>query len=293
MIDILIDADPPVYSCGYAAEEHTYELIVADPEDELHQMHWNDGNLMKQWKAKYIGKEGWEFLDQTKLVRPLGVELAKNILQGKLHGIVKAVGDKYGDFGNIRLFLSGPGNFREELATIAGYKANRKEEAKPVYYQQLRNLMTEEWGAEVVHGQEADDAISIMAHNYPDFSSYVVASIDKDLDQIPGWHYNYDKEVFYFVEPEEAEMFFYEQALSGDSADNIPGCKGIGPVKAQKILKDCPLEDAWQIVVGTYEISMGKGAEYAGLSAEEAALETARLVRMRQYEEELWNPPAA
>src|SRR5699024_1694780 len=33
-------------------------------------------------------------------------------------------------------------------------------------------------------------------------------------------------------------MFFYAQMLTGDSVDNIPGCKGIGPAKAYDILTD-------------------------------------------------------
>jgi len=38
------------------------------------------------------------------------------------------------------------------------------------------------------------------------------------------------------------------QCLTGDNADNIPGLKGIGPKKAEKILKGIPEKRRWNRV---------------------------------------------
>ena len=70
----------------------------------------------------------------------------------------------------------------------------------------------------------------------------ILVSIDKDLDTVPGWHYNYDKKITYFVTPEEASYNFYYQLLVGDSSDNIKGAVGVGPAKAKKILSECKTE---------------------------------------------------
>ena len=42
------------------------------------------------------------------------------------------------------------------------------------------------------------------------------------------------------------------QCLTGDTADNIKGIKGIGPKKAEKILQGVPLERRWNRVRAAY-----------------------------------------
>ena len=80
-------------------------------------------------------------------------------------------------------------------------------------------------------GSEADDFLGI----HQDDSS-VICGIDKDLLQIPGKHYNYDKKVSQVVTPLEGWRNFFTQVLTGDASDNIPGLPRIGPVKAMSIL---------------------------------------------------------
>lgn len=72
--------------------------------------------------------------------------------------------------------------------------------------------------------------------------SCIIASTDKDLDLIPGWHYNFVKGVKYFVDDEEAIYNFYYQCLVGDTADGVKGVPGIGPKKAAAILSQCSTE---------------------------------------------------
>ncbi|MGH7746922.1 MAG: hypothetical protein ACREQ5_19535, partial [Candidatus Dormibacteria bacterium] len=110
--------------------------------------------------------------------------------------------------------------------------------------------------------------------------------IDKDLDQIPGKHYNFMKEVSYEVSKEEAQRFFYFQLLCGDSIDNVPGCKGIGPKKADKALEGIETEeDFQQECLKAYEVAYGKKK---GL---ELIVKYGQVLKIRQsQEEQLWRP---
>lgn len=122
------------------------------------------------------------------------------------------------------LFLSGSNNFRYKVATILPYKGNRKKE-KPRYYWDIREYLTDYYQAEIVDGMEADDALGIRAS--PDS---VICSNDKDLNQIPGWHYDFTKDYLYYTNQEQSDFYFFKQMLVGDSIDNIPGIKN--PEKA-------------------------------------------------------------
>lgn len=122
-------------------------------------------------------------------------------------------------------------NFRFEI--YPEYKANRKA-PKPEWYEEIRQHLIAEYRTEVVFGREADDALGIAQSE-----DSCIVSIDKDLDQVPGLHYDFVKDVMYEVSKENALRFFYYQLLVGDSTDNIPGCKGIGPKKAETFLEGC------------------------------------------------------
>jgi hypothetical protein len=66
----------------------------------------------------------------------------------------------------------------------------------------------------------------------------VVCHIDKDLNMIPGWHWNFKKKELYYTSPQDSFVFMSLQLLTGDAADNIPGIWGIGPNKAENILQN-------------------------------------------------------
>lgn len=140
-------------------------------------------------------------------------------------------------------------NFRFTL--FPEYKANRVQ-PKPEHYLMLREYLTDQYFATVVHGQEADDAIGIAAMQEP---QSVVCTIDKDLDMIPGWHYNFVQDRLYLINELEAFRAFYRQCLEGDKGtDNIEGCAGIGKVKAERILVGCESEtEMFEAVLRTYE----------------------------------------
>ncbi len=133
-----------------------------------------------------------------------------------------------------RLFLTGKGNFRSEVAKTLEYKGNRKDTPKPQYYQEIRDYLMNVHGAEMINFQEADDAMGIEQMKYK--GSSVIVSIDKDMRMIPGWHYNFVKQRLDYVTKDEANWWFFRQLLTGDMTDNIKGVPGMGPKTAEKLL---------------------------------------------------------
>jgi 5'-3' exonuclease len=137
-------------------------------------------------------------------------------------------------------------NFRFKL--YADYKANRKNKPKPSHYKFLRGYLQDEFYASVIENEEADDALAQMLSEKSS-EHRVLCTIDKDLDQVPGWHYNFVDERFYNISELESWRAFYTQCLVGDQVDNIDGCPGIGKVKSNKMLEGCLNENEMLEVV--------------------------------------------
>jgi len=174
------------------------------------------------------------------------------------------------------VFLSGKGNFRKDVAVTREYKGNRPSE-KPAYLQEVRQHLLDTHPSDLSVNEEADDRIAIEATRLGNGS--IICSIDKDFDQVPGWHYNFVKNEVYYVTAAQGLLSFYCQILVGDRIDNIQGVKGIGPVKAKKHFQDCKTERAM----------FEKCVELLG--SEERAIENGRLLYLRRHVGEIWQPP--
>jgi hypothetical protein len=186
--------------------------------------------------------------------------------------------DKCGYVDRWQLYLTGKDNFRYNIAVTAPYKGNRVDKVKPKHLAAVRQHLVDHWGAVVYDGIEADDAIATDATTLGDEG--VIVSLDKDLDQVAGWHYNFIKKTAYCITPEKAVHNLYMQILTGDNADNIIGLKGIGPVKAEKILEGAVDEcEMYQRCVEAYD------------GVEERVIENAHLLFLRRHEGQIWKPP--
>lgn len=126
------------------------------------------------------------------------------------------------------VYLSGGENFRKEIDS--NYKANRKDKPKPKWLQACREYLVVEWNASVTDGYEADDALAAAQTD-----STFICSLDKDLLQVPGMHYNWVKDEEYYITPHQGLYNFWTQTLVGDVADNITGIRGLGPKKTAKL----------------------------------------------------------
>jgi hypothetical protein len=243
-LHLIIDADPLVYSCGFSAETTAYHLVTEDQETgEITEAYFApyDGTTAGKRMQKYLqDNPQLEVIEKERRVIPDTEENAIAAVRTKLFSIEKEIREHYGieEFSRITTILSGPGNFREAIATRFPYKGNRDPLHKPYWYQRIRDYITGSWGGIVVYGREADDECSILAHKcLVDGEDYIIATIDKDLDQIPGEHFNYLKRVFYATTDTESEQFFWEQCLSGDATDGIPGCWKLGAARAKQLVR--------------------------------------------------------
>lgn len=309
-VDVLVDLDPAVYACGFAAQSTEYALVAEDEEGNLREAHFaadkeqSAGDKMKGWVKSL--PEGTSVIDKQRIITPEPVDHALHILNRHLDTIYYAVKELPAMAGKslgFRGFLSGSDNYRNSIAKQAVYKGNRDPTARPYHYQALREHANKYWDTVVSKGCEADDLISIMADQAAtQHRDYVVISIDKDLDQIPGFHYNPDKRVFYSQDRDSALLYFYQQSLSGDATDNIPGCYKIGAVKAEKFIAEevAEFEEInlaaekylWSRIEDAYIASAQFfGCPYTAQSGSDVAIETARLVYIQRAPRELWNPP--
>jgi len=178
----------------------------------------------------------------------LGERYCGILVEHRLNKIQKTLGLK-----TFEGYLTGSGNFRNKVATIAPYKGNRKQ-PRPKYYQYIRDYLCRNHRAVIIEGMEADDMLAIRQTMLGDRS--VIISRDKDLRQVQGWHYGYasgkqkEFKLKYYDELGEIHLnkkkltgggakFLFAQAILGDATDNIKGLKGCGDVKAYEVLKDC------------------------------------------------------
>lgn len=144
------------------------------------------------------------------------------------------------------VLLTGRNNFRKNIVydhlpeghkyyNQKAYKANRKGTELPPFIKDMSEHLNNHHPTYTVDNAEADDGLGVWATEHPD--STIIVAVDKDLDMIPGWHYNPTKDLQYEVTPHEALEFAAIQILTGDSVDNIPGlfaCTGIRCTKAIK-----------------------------------------------------------
>lgn len=186
--------------------------------------------------------------------------------------------------------LSDTTNWRQEV--YPPYKRNRKDKRKPLLLPFLRDHVLTKMDALTLPTLEGDDVLGILATDQTIVpGNKVIASIDKDLKTIPGFHYRFRDESFFDTSEDEADRFHLMQTLAGDPTDGYPGCPGIGMTRAARIIGSAPtLPEAWAAVVQTYD--------KAGLS-ESTAIEQARVARIlrsgeynfKRKEVNLWQPP--
>ena len=177
-------------------------------------------------------------------------------------------------------YITGKGNFREKIAVTAPYKGNRSG-ARPKHYEFIRDYLLTDWAFKLVEGEEADDAIAICATSLG-VGNFIICSTDKDFLQVPGDHYNFVKREKRNVSTSDGLRSFYEQVLTGDRVDNIVGLRGVGPVKAGKLLRDCDSEQSYYSA--TVEAYSGDV---------ERVVENGQLLWLRRYPGQLWQPPCS
>jgi len=167
------------------------------------------------------------------------------------------------------------------------YKANRKTNRKPAGYGALVEWAKDAasgrgWQVETFPEVEGDDVLGLLYG-----PGDVIVSDDKDMLTLPGRHLRAG--LLVDVSPVEADQAFFTQVLTGDSSDNYPGCQGVGPVGAAKLLKGVtdPAE-MWARVLAAFH-KAGHSTQFAITQAR-----CARILRAGEYAGNgpiLWTPP--
>ena len=183
--------------------------------------------------------------------------------------------------GNVIVLADGGSTYRKKL--YPDYKANRKDrykdqtEAEKKEFEQFlaefanafKRLQSKGHLILKQRGLEADDLAAWIVGKRREFGvgeTWLISSdrdwdllIDDDVSRfstvtrkettVQNWdeHYNFDK-----------EMYLTFKCLAGDQGDNIPGIKGIGPKRAEQLIKQygdlfdiynsCPIESKYKFI---------------------------------------------
>ena len=174
--------------------------------------------------------------------------------------VVKSLANSY-NCGNVIITADwGSSSYRKEI--LPEYKQNRKdkyatqtEEEKQAFidffeeYEETLELLAEEYQVLRFKGVEADDLAAHLVKRKVDYGLEDVWLISSDRDWdlliqdgVSRFSYVTRKEVtidnwsdHYNVTPEEYISF---KCLTGDKGDNVPGINGIGPKRAEGLIRD-------------------------------------------------------
>lgn len=220
---ILVDGDIYAYRCAASAEKTKYlvefprltgiqnagQFLYAETHKEAKELAGEHGRI---WNRKEVQPLEFALQACKTAIDALLVKLSPN---------------------KVSIFLSPDRNFRHDIARTKPYKGNRVQ-PKPKYLKEIEKYLVEQYGATFGNNVEADDEIGTALSK--EAANAISVSIDKDLLQISGWHYNWVNDTVQWITPKQADYNFYTQLLTGDTTDNVPGISGMGPKGAEKLL---------------------------------------------------------
>lgn len=125
--------------------------------------------------------------------------------------------------------------FRNAIAQEKKYKGNRKGDDPYHYTNKYEDMayvyeyINSRYQTLFFDDLEADDILSMLQRE-----ETFVFSHDKDLKQVPGWHWDMDKRCLFKITEEEGFVSLLKQILTGDSTDNFGGLKGFGKGALEK-----------------------------------------------------------
>jgi len=283
----IIDGDIVVYRAGFASQDYIHKVLD------------QEGNVLDEFSSKAEANDFSELVAMSEEIKPI---IETEIIP-KSHDDVDMIVDVMiknvivgAEATDYIIYLSGKTNFRNTAATIREYKGNRSNSERPVHYDYIREYIADKHPTVESENCEADDLCAMRL-----FSEYkkaedtkrksdcqaILCSIDKDLMNIPGYHYNIKDKKIEWVTKSIANKHFAKQLLTGDNVDNIPGIsyfsdkkKKIGPKTAEKLLEDCNnLKELSDAVKSIYK-------EFAGENWEDKLQEVGTLLWMQRHPEQ-------
>lgn len=280
---LLVDADIVAYRCSATADGRKYTV---------------DGKVF-QYKKEATKHANLKGLDPKKDIKLTFVPEPETKALLNVSGIMKAL-KKETEAHKVECYLTPDILFRSEYAS--DYKKNREGLRKPHHLKACKKYLEDRHHAEQLDGYEADDLLAIRARQLIEEGKYtpIIASLDKDLDMVSCYHYQWTKKCFYFVTPEEGTLNFYRQVLTGDKTDNIPGLWKVGPVTADKILEGLDGSSSYDCYLKVLEAYIERTPKEEGESDEDFykkvirdVTKNARLLYILHKLGEVWYPPVA
>src|SRR5690606_32710854 len=221
---VAVDSDLIVYKSAFAVEKVRYKLFD------------NEGNLVDRFDSAKACKSYIDDLEGMLDVDVSGYTRESEKTIGTEEDAIKACDTMVANIKKnvkgkqYKFYLTGKGNYREEISKTLVYKGNREEMVKPVHYQVVKDHLINHYDAILVNGAEADDACTVIGAKgyYNNKINTCVVTADKDLLGSPGYLYNFMHNEWVYQDELEADRFFFKQLLTGDKAvDTILGLENV------------------------------------------------------------------
>lgn len=282
----IIDADILLYRIGFAGQDYNHKVLVED-------------EVMKEFSSKKDANDFVSLIATDDIhpvieteIKPKAHDDVEMMLEVMLKNILAN-----SNSNSYMMYLSGPNNFRNDVATHLEYKGNRDPNSRPYHYQFIKDYILENHSSILSDNCEADDVCSINL--WSEFKKSretkrksdcgaILCSIDKDLLGTPGYHYDIAKQKITWQTPSAANRHFAKQMLTGDRVDNIPGIsyysdkkKKVGPKTADSIITDNmrSTKKMYEAVSKVYQ-------EWAGEDWKDKLQETGTLLYMQREPEQ-------
>jgi 5'-3' exonuclease len=232
-----------------------------------------DADVLR-YEVGFAVEASWRYMHAERgeeVVDPPPFEMALEILENRISNICAVVGATQPPI----CFFTGNTNFREHIAKRRKYKDRAGN--RPYHYYNITAYIKGKYEWREVEGLEADDLMAIEQTKRR--NETIICSRDKDLKQVPGWHYGWEvgnQPQFGPIEVDDlgwlelkgsalkgaGSLYFFSQVLTGDPTDTIPGLPKFGGARAYNLLKDCSsYEEAESKVFEMYHAVFGERAE--------------------------------
>jgi len=231
LVYLLIDGDIVAYRAAAVTDGRMYTIKGGNPE----QVWKYKAEAVEYCEDRGIDKS---IIDLTFFPDP--PDHATKIVKQIMSGIKTNLASR---FPNVKLvtYLTERGNYRNSIG--AGYKSGRKGLRRPENLVPCKQYLKDYYGATSEYGMEADDLMALDATRLGE-DKCVVCSVDKDLKQIAGHHYNFVNDELETITFAEGRRLLWIQVISGDSTDSIFSPRGLGKKAGEKLFLNVDFDTA-------------------------------------------------
>lgn len=192
-VDVIlaIDADEICYEVACACEDRG--VLVTNTTNSAIGT-FKTRTKLKEFLSGLTIPEGHFTIEDTQVAEPL--KNALSTIKSKIINLKEKFKTE-----NVELYFSGSNNFRLALPLPEQYKANRKDNLRPLLLTEIKEYLIKYHKAIVVDGDEADQMIAQrMWDGYKSSKKIIGITRDKDAKSNMGWLYNPDKDELSFID---------------------------------------------------------------------------------------------